>query len=136
VVCRDGCYKSGDSHACLPNWANGGWAEYNTKTSFFQVAPYSGGTVYVQFKYGGTTLSLVPVFQGQWWTSWAWSSKHTNNCCFLCGCGSTEDYDIGDHRWDLVEASGKEFHWSYAARWNCNDDTCNNTPVKCLDLRS
>ena len=42
------CYNAGDSRGCLPNWGNGGYATASTKTSFFQVAPFSGNAISVR----------------------------------------------------------------------------------------
>ncbi len=114
----NGCWVRGDAHYCFPDWWNGGWADYTTKTSFFQLAPFAGGTVWVQFQYEGSTRFIEPTFQGEW-RSWWWHSSAHWDCCFICACG-TKKYDNRHHRWDLVEASGKGFHWSTEARWSCS----------------
>jgi hypothetical protein len=119
----NGCYHGGDARGCLPNWSNGGYVDYYTKTSFFQMAPYRG-TVYVQFQYEGSTRFIDPVFEGGW-SSWWWHSSSHWTCCFFCACGTT-DYDIKHHRWDVLEAGGKGYHWSWETRWSCSGSDCDS----------
>ncbi|HEY2510259.1 MAG TPA: hypothetical protein VGI39_05365 [Polyangiaceae bacterium] len=112
----NGCYEGGDAHACLPDWWNGGWAEYNTKTSFINVAAITG-TVYVQGKVQGSVVNLDPVLAGQW-LYWYRESPWYCNPGAGGACYSS-DYTITDQRWDILQATNQEFDWSYEARWNC-----------------
>jgi hypothetical protein len=107
------CYKGGDFHACQPNWWNGGWWNFNTKTSFMQMAPVYGGMLWVQYQYNGSFGFLDPVYQGQYWTAWAWSSSYAG------GSPNPYDFNIGNHAWTLIGAQGREFDWSFEARWTC-----------------
>ena len=118
----NGCYKSGDSRECWPNWGNGGTADYNTKTSFFQIAPYSPGVLYVRLQYQGNMVVIDPVFEGEW-KSWWMHSSTTSDCCGICACGSSH-YDVRHHRYDVLAGEGKGFHMSYAAKWNCHLFDC------------
>jgi hypothetical protein len=121
------CYKTGDARGCMPNWANGGWAQASAKTSFFQVAGFSGSVLSVRFQYEGTTKFTDPVFPGDW-KSWWWHSDSFWNCCFICACG-TQDYNRRLHRWDILNASGDGFHWTYSFKWSCGDTiSCDATP--------
>ena len=120
------CFKGGDSRGCLPNWGGGGWAQFETKTSFFVVAPYSGYSVSVRFRYEGTTKFIDPVYKGQM-LSWWWHSSSYFTCGWPWACG-TKDYRIRTHRWDIQNASGDGFHWSFAAKWNCTYWSCDTWP--------
>jgi hypothetical protein len=122
-----GCAKSGDAKGCFPNWANGGWAQANTKTSFLNIAPYAGGTVQVRTQYEGTTVGNEPVFQGQW-GFFSYHSAAYWDCCFICACG-TQNYRIRNHRYDILNATGKSFHWTYSFKWSCGDTlSCDQSP--------
>jgi hypothetical protein len=113
----NGCFKTGDFRGCLPNWWNGGFAQANTKTSFFTVAPFSGNLVFVRVQYQGVTQFTDPVFPGQWLSWWYHSASQSGQ------------YLIRLHRWDILEAAGDGFHWSYSFKWNCNSiNSCNTWP--------
>jgi hypothetical protein len=119
----NGCFKTGDARACLPDWAGGGYSEYYTKTSFINVAPFQGDWVQVRLKYSGTVTFTTSVNNGEWHQFWAHSSKESN-CC-------TENYDYNrrTHRWDILQASNDRFHWSYSNKWTCVDwVACNAWP--------
>jgi len=121
------CYKSGDFRGCYPNWGGGGYAYASAKTSFFQIAPYSGDTVYVRFQYEGSTRFTDPVFPGQW-GGWWWHSDSFWDCCFICACG-VRDYNRRQHRWDILNASGDAFHWTFAFKWSCGSTgSCDQSP--------
>ena len=121
------CYWGGEFHMCLPNWYNGGWAEWQAKSSFLEIAPFSGGTVYVQMQKGGSYAYgfLDPAFQGGVYSFYAYSSWINYGCSWGVACGGNYDYETQDHRWDLVNASGKGFHWTFEARTNCTYIACN-----------
>jgi hypothetical protein len=108
---ENGCYHSGNVWQCMPNWGGGGYAQYNSKTSFVNVAPYSGDVVSVRFRIDGSTKFLDPVFPGQW-RSWWWHSSRTYG-------PRGWDYKIQQHRWDILNASGDGFHWSFSFKWGC-----------------
>jgi hypothetical protein len=121
------CYDTGDFRGCYPNWANGGYAYASAKTSFFQVAPYSGDLVSVRFQYEGSTRFTDPVFNGGW-GSWWWHSDSFWDCCGICACG-TRDYNRRSHRWDILNASGDAFHWTFSFKWSCgNTLSCDQSP--------
>jgi hypothetical protein len=121
------CYKSGDFRGCYPNWGNGGYAYASAKTSFFQIAPYAGDTVYVRFQYEGSTAFTDPIFPGQW-GGWWWHSDSYWDCCGICACG-TRAYNRRQHRWDILYASGDSFHWTFAFKWSCgNTVSCDQSP--------
>jgi hypothetical protein len=117
------CYRGGDYHACFPNWWNGGWADFHTKTSFFQTAAITG-TVFVQGTYEGQVWFIDPVLKGQWGSWWAHSDSSTT-CGWGLACG-TWDYNIRHHRWDILWATNQEFDWSTEARWNCDYLDCDS----------
>jgi len=125
----NGCYEGGDSHACLPDWWNGGWAEYNTKTSFINVASITG-TFYVKGSYQGTEVSLDPIYSGQW-LYWYRQSGTYCTATYLGDCIGT-DYYITDQRWDIVNATNQEFDWSYEARWNCAEFVWGTAYTPCI----
>jgi hypothetical protein len=123
------CFKSGDFRGCFPNWGGGGFASASAKTSFFQVAPFSGNAVSVRFQYEGSTSFTDPAFPGQW-LGWWWHSDSFADCwCSpICACGSF-DYNRRSHRWDIINASGDGFHWTHAFKWTCDGVlSCNNSP--------
>ena len=124
----NGCFTGGESHGCFPNWSNGGFADYNTRTSFFTLAPYAGD-VFVRFRYEGSTRFTDPVFEGEWLSWWFHSAKSEECCGIGCWCGYIRDWYVRNHRWDIIEAAGKSFHWSTAARWNCSYTNCNGWPI-------
>ncbi|HEY4188069.1 MAG TPA: hypothetical protein VGP07_23540 [Polyangia bacterium] len=123
------CFKSGDFRGCFPNWSGGGFAQASAKTSFFQVAPFSGNNLSVRFQYDGSTRFTDALFPGQW-GSWWWHSDSFASCwCSpICACGMF-DYNRRVHRWDILNASGDGFHWTHAFKWSCGDTlSCDQSP--------
>jgi hypothetical protein len=123
------CFKGGDFRGCFPNWGGGGFAQASTKTSFFQVAPFSGNNLSVRFQYEGSTRFTDAVFPGQW-GSWWWHSDSFASCwCSpICACGMF-DYNTRLHRWDILNASGDGFHWTHAFKWSCGSTlSCDQSP--------
>jgi hypothetical protein len=125
---QNGCFHTGDYHLCMPNVSGNVYADFNTKTSFWTIAPYAGATVYVQLQYNNTQQGFLdPVFVGQW-QSFVWHSGWHWACCGICAC-ATKDYDVKRHRWDLINGINSQFHWSFAAKWNCDYySTCDTWP--------
>lgn len=122
------CFKKGDFRGCNPNWGGGGYATANTKTSFFQVAPFSGDFLQVRFRYESSTKFTDAVFPGQWLSWWWHSSLESWPCGFLIACGY-QDYNIKNHRWDILQASNDGFHWTYSFKWSCGSTTsCDSWP--------
>lgn len=115
------CYTSGNANFCKPNWWNGGWAEYDCKTSAFQIAPFDG-QVTVRFQYEGLTLVSDEALQGGWY-GWAWNSDGDYTCPWPLACG-TWDYNLRSHRWDILNASGDGFHWTARFNWTCTHLGC------------
>jgi len=126
------CFSQGDFKLCLPNWANGGYLDVNTKTSFLVLAPYGGAVVNPRMKYNGSIRFLGTVYSGQvanyWWRSgvrrecagsWPWPTY-----CI-------EEHVIANHRIDILNASGDGFHWSAAAKWSCGSvASCDAWPAQ------
>ena len=125
------CYTGGDAKDCKPNWGGGGWAQANAKTSFFQVAPYSGNWLSVKLRVGSTSGPTDYLFPGEWGSYWAHSSSFADCWCSpICACGYF-DYNIATHRWDIDDASGDAFHWTYSFRWSCEGVlNCNVEPAQ------
>jgi hypothetical protein len=124
---QNGCMQHGDFHLCMPNVSGNVFADFNTKTSFWTVAPFAGSTVFVQLQYNNTQQGFIdPVFVGDW-EFFQWFSGRHKTCCGLCVCAS-KDYDVARHRWDLINGASSSFHWSFAARWNCLDHDCESWP--------
>ena len=123
------CYGTGDFRGCFPNWGGGGFAQASAKTSFFQIAPFSGNSLSVRFQYEGVTKFTDAVFPGQW-AGWWWHSDAFWDCwCSpICACG-TQDYNLRLHRWDILNATGDGFHWTHAFKSTCGDTlSCDATP--------
>lgn len=121
------CFKGGDFRGCFPNWGGHGYAKANAKTSFFQVAPYSGNFVTVQFMYEGSPKFADAIFPGEH-GSWWWHSDSYSDCCIICACG-TYDYNRRAHRWDILNGQGDGYHWTHAFRWTCDGDfACARSP--------
>jgi hypothetical protein len=124
------CYFRGDFHSCQPGWWNGGWYNWNTKTSFLELQPISGGTLYVQYSYnnGAAGGFIEPASDtGGVYEWWARSGTVTTRSCGFLGLGSCTyqtDFVIGNHAWTLVNAQGTEFNWSTEAFWNCTWTAC------------
>jgi len=120
----NGCFKTGDYRACLPNrWGNT-WFDYNTRTSFMTLAPFNAPSpITVNLKYNGAQRFVYPVFQGEW-INFSWYSGLGSCGFFAC----VRNLVIANHHWDLFEADGKGYHWSVAAKWNCNATTCKEWP--------
>jgi len=124
------CYTSGDFRGCNPNWANGGYAQANTKTSFFTVAPFSGNFVQVRMQYEDSTKFTDVAYPGQLLNWWYHSDTVDWPCGFLIACGHDE-YNNRKHRWDIINASGDGFHWTYSFKWNCGTTlSCNAWPAQ------
>ena len=122
------CFSQGNFRGCNPNWGGGGFAQANTTTSFFQVAPFSGDFLQVRFRYESDTRFTDAVFPGQWLGWWWHSSLESWPCGFLIACGY-QDYNIRHHRWDILQASGDGFHWTYSFKWTCgNTASCDSWP--------
>jgi len=122
------CFTQGNLRGCHPNWGGGGYAYANTKTSFFEVAPYSGDFLQVRFRYESSTKFTDAVFPGQWLGWWWHSSLESWPCGFLVACGY-QDYNIKHHRWDILQASNDGFHWTYSFKWSCgNTLSCDSWP--------
>jgi hypothetical protein len=116
-----------DAYGCLPDWSGGGFAQGNTKTSFFRVEPITAD-VDVKATYNGSVFAIDVAPQGEVFGFWMHSDSFWT-CCGICACG-TQDYNIRTHRYDIIEASGVTFHWAYAFRWTCGDTlTCNGWPT-------
>jgi hypothetical protein len=121
-----GCFLYGPGNAdiagCYPNWANGGYYQANTKTSFFAIAPYAGGPVSIRMQYNGKTAFTNPAFVDEWDGWWAHSSTYSNV--------NGPQYNVKLHRWDILNASGAQFHWAVAFKWNCSNTwPCDQWPV-------
>jgi hypothetical protein len=120
----NGCFETGDARACFPNSAGNSWADYNTRTSFLTIAPYrASGPISISLKYQGTQRYVDAVFEGQW-NNYQWFSG-------LGGCGfwaCVRNLVIANHRWDILNADGKAYHWSFAAKWNCDAISCKEWP--------
>jgi len=113
------CFKTGDFRECHPNRSNGAWFEYNTRTSFMILAPYYAPTfINVNLKYQGVQRFLYPVYQGET-LSFAWYSG-INGCGFF---SCNQNNVVANHRWDLLNAAGKSYHWTIAAKWGCSNPT-------------
>lgn len=122
------CFTQGNFRGCNPNWGGGGYATANTKTSFFEIAPYSGDFLQVRFRYESSTKFTDAVFPGQWLGWWWHSSLESWPCGFLIACGY-QDYNIKNHRWDILQASNDGFHWTYSFKWTCgNTVSCDAWP--------
>jgi hypothetical protein len=132
VFWRDSvCYKGGDIHGCLPNWSEFGWAEWTTaKTSFFQLALFAGSQMSIRMSVTGPPNGggfIVTLFNGEWGTWWAHSARF-NDSCFLCA-GDDFQYHRQDHRWETIDFSGKQYHFTYAFKYSCNGiGPCNRSP--------
>lgn len=125
------CFTQGDVRLCYPNWANGGYAQSITRTSFFTIAPYSGH-VSLRFMYEGVTRFVQPVYQGEVQSHWMRSAQPQN--CMPNPWPWTGEFCFPEtllawHRWDILYASGDSFHWTYAARWSCDYQTCDYWPL-------
>ena len=123
-----GCFVHGAGYAdvagCYPNWANGGYGQANTRTSFFVVAPFAGDAVSVRTQYQGKTQFQDPAFVGEWDGWWYHSSINTSRV-------TGPEYNIKTHRWDILQATGDQFHWSVAFKWNCSGTwACDQWPVR------
>jgi hypothetical protein len=123
-----GCFVYGAGYAdvagCYPNWANGGYGQANTRTSFFVVAPFAGDAVSVRMQYQGSTKFQDPAFVGEWDGWWYHSSINTSRV-------TGPEYNIKTHRWDILQATGDQFHWSVAFKWNCSGTwACDQWPVR------
>jgi hypothetical protein len=109
------CFLFGDAFAdsvgCHPNWNDGGWAQASTKTSFLTVAPYSGNGLTVRLQYSGATKFQDAMFNGEWFSWWYHSSTYNT--------ANGPQYNSRTHRWDILQATGDWFHWSYAFKWTC-----------------
>jgi hypothetical protein len=106
---------------CLPEWNNGGFAQASAKTSFMTVAPYAGNGVTVRMQYSSLTKIQDPVATGEW-LAWWW---HSSTYSSIQG----PKYNVRTHRWDILNASGDWFHWSFAFKWSCRlVDDCNDWP--------
>jgi len=120
----NGCFKTGDANFCFPNWSGNSFAEANTRTSFLTIAPFDApGPISVGLKYNGTQRYVDAVFQGEW-NNYQWFSG-------LSGCGifaCVRNLVFATHHWDIFNADGKGFHWSFAAKWNCNVAQCETWP--------
>ena len=103
--------QTADFSDCLPNWNNGGFAQASTKTSFFTVAPYAGSGVTVRMQYSSVTKFQDPVQTGQWLSWWFHSSTYNTV--------QGPQYNVRTHRWDILNAVGDWFHWSYGFVWTC-----------------
>jgi hypothetical protein len=123
-----GCFIHGNGYAdlagCYPNWANGGYYQANTRTSFFVIAPFAGDLVSIRMQYSGKTQFQDPAFVGEWDGWWYHSSINTSRV-------TGPEYNIKTHRWDILQASGDQFHWSVAFKWNCSGTrACDSWPVR------
>lgn len=127
---ENACFTGGDFRGCHPSWSNGGYAQANTKTSFFEVAPFAGNFLQVRFQYEGSTKFTDAVYPGEWRGWWYHSSKESWPCGFLIACGY-EDYNRRLHRWDILQATGDSFHWTYSFKWTCGSTlSCNTWPPR------
>jgi hypothetical protein len=114
------CFKGGDRRECLPNWSGGRYQISNTRVTFVKIAPFSGDVLNVRFQMDGTTKWNNPAFPGEQWNWWAHSgTEKWSGCCWLCACGYW-DYSIQNHRWDVLNATGDGFHWTYKSNWTCS----------------
>jgi hypothetical protein len=119
------CYSSiADTRGCHPNmWGNGAYAQYKTKTSFINVAPFAGTVIRVRLQISSNTKFTDPVFPGEWLGWWSYSSKYTDFWT------QTTQYNLRTHRWDLLDAAGDGYHWAFAYRWTCTGiHNCNLEP--------
>jgi hypothetical protein len=124
------CFTGGDFHSCQVPWSNGGYWDKNSKTSFFEILPLA--PLYVSFTLstgGGFFLSLAP---NTVTNLWGYSPSYRTTTCsgnIFTGttCVTTQDYDIVNHDWEIVNATGVTFDWSTEFRWNCSYTAC-NTP--------
>jgi hypothetical protein len=120
----NGCFSdSVDFNVCRPNWANGGFASTVTKTSFFNIAPFAGNGVLVRMNYSNEGhLFAIGVFNGEWRFFGARSSTYYD---ILQGGW---DYVQRTHRYDILNATGDQFHWSAAFKWRCELHACDSEP--------
>lgn len=110
------CYGSeADTKWCLPNWANGAYAQAQSKTSSAALAPYSGNVV-LRAQYDGSTTFTQNVLQNAVREAWLNSSWSYDCGIFAC---SDWDFDQELHRWDALDASGDSFHWAAGFNWSC-----------------
>lgn len=110
------CYGSeADSKWCLPNWGGGAWAQQNAKTSASAVAPFAGNVV-LRAQLGGSSVFTENVLQGNVREAWLNSSWDWDCGIFAC---SDWDFDVQSHRWDVLDASGDQFHWAAGFNWSC-----------------
>ncbi|QDE84904.1 MULTISPECIES: hypothetical protein [Myxococcus] len=119
------CYKGGDFVDCWSNVTGNGWAAANAKTSFTQLAPYRG-TVGLWVSYESSVKAAWNVAAGEWFSFHQYSGTYWT-CPPLVACGST-DYYIRNHRWDVTDAVGDGYHFTYAFRWNCSGGLCTFSP--------
>lgn len=120
------CFTQGDANYCWPNSANGGYVDLITRSSFITLAPYSGH-VTLQLRYDGVIRWVWPVYQGEVRSAWARSADVATSCyggfCIVVR-------SLGWHRWEVLNASGDQFHWTVAANFNCNSaQTCDYWPL-------
>ena len=120
------CFVEGDFKECHLNRSNGAWFELNTRSSFMVVAPYyAPGVINVNFKYNGAQRYSQPIAQGETW-GFAWYSGVS--CAigwFYC------NNSVANHRWDLLQADGKSYHWTVAGKWSCGNQTsCEAWPAQ------
>ncbi|NBD09011.1 hypothetical protein [Corallococcus silvisoli] len=116
------CYKGGDFVQCWPTVTGNGWASANSKSSFIKVAPYSGGIVGVWFSYELSVSGTWGVAPGEMRSFYAYSGSY-KTCPPLSACGTFEYY-IRNHRWDITDAVGDNYHAAIAFRWNCSYGLC------------
>lgn len=122
------CFTQGDANYCWPNSAHGGYVDLITRTSFLTLAPYDGH-VTLRFSYDGVVRHVSPVYQGEVWSGW-WRSAQRRNCVSnIYGSFCVVETIHGWHRWEVLHASGDRFHWTVAARFNCNYQTCDYWPL-------
>ncbi|NNB87604.1 hypothetical protein [Corallococcus exiguus] len=126
VVFRDQyCFKAGDFFNCLPNITGDTWASANSKSSFTRLAPYRG-SMRMQVSYDNAVKGAWATFAGE-----EWSFRQLSGTYYPCpvwqACG-TQEYYLRTHRWDVLDAAGDGYHFSYAFRSSCSWIGCDNPP--------
>jgi hypothetical protein len=126
------CYTSANFFDCLPNWANGGFAQASAKTSFFDAANFDNNpttTIGIQLKISGSVKFFTVLNRGESGRFNGWSDSFAT-CPPLIACGSF-DYNRRTHRWDITSALNDSFHWTFAFKWTCGSVlSCDSWPPR------
>jgi hypothetical protein len=107
------CFNDGDSFDCLPDWGGGGFQQATAKTSFFRVQSTGGDAFQVQMHYS-SVLKIADIVSPGDLLSWSYHSSTYTSFPWL-----VKEYNVRTHRWDIMNASGDSFAWTWAFRWTC-----------------